>query len=437
MRPPSIQPLLRVLLAVALVFAASSAASDERDPDSPRDDDTAFVELGFDQARKRANKERKLVMIALGAAGCQECRRLEETWRDPEVVAWLNEQVVAIRADRDAQSELRKRYGVSDVPAQIFVDPQGGLDGLLLGYRTPEAFLADADTALFSQDSGPLARARTRRIAAPDDPTARLTYARALRRTRKHEEAMAEYLWLFDYFGSLVRGGTDRGEALAQLGVLARLSPKVRAELEKRRDAIEAAALAGKPLPGGPLTGDGLRDLVDLDSDTGLGQVERTLALYDRLVAAGAEREATRRALAALIREPLRVAGRYRDLVRDLDPAATFAAEADGFEHAAKLAAALPPAVRARGAEGQSDRLAMLGADAWELLAGAGETAAANGILDRLLALDASRETFAELAARAARLEVETARDAERELEKRARATLPEADVKALFDTAG
>lgn len=103
----------------------------------------------FDQLLNDAKAIGRPVMLDFFADWCLDCKRMDRsTFRDPTVVARLQEDFLALKLDvTDPDDEFgrstRKRLGVFGPPALVFFDEQGNyLDGLLsYGFLDTEELL--------------------------------------------------------------------------------------------------------------------------------------------------------------------------------------------------------------------------------------------------------------------------------------------------------
>lgn len=92
--------------------------------------------------------------------GCELLERI--AFADPEVLAYLKEHAAARYVDLVEQPQVARRYGVSEIPALVVLDPEGGLGGVLHGYRPPMRLKDDL------QKLAAQAQARVRRAAELD-----------------------------------------------------------------------------------------------------------------------------------------------------------------------------------------------------------------------------------------------------------------------------
>ncbi len=116
-----------VCLAVCCLLSAALA-------DTP----AAEVEwrLEYDKARKEAIEKNRPLVIDIGTENCFWCKQLDQrTFRDPDVVALLNEKCVPLKVDAQRHATLVEALRVQSYPTLVFATPEGKI----LGYQ--EGFL--------------------------------------------------------------------------------------------------------------------------------------------------------------------------------------------------------------------------------------------------------------------------------------------------------
>ena len=240
-----------------------------------------FLAISLDQALARAAKEKRIVFIDFYTTWCGPCKLLDNTtWKDEKVIALLNQKTLALKIDAEKETALSKKYGINAYPTLLLLKPDGSILDRMVGYQTPEQFATSLQSALEGKDS--LARAReTAAYAKKDDLKsqidARYKLARALAEQNKDEEALKEFLWLYDDGMKQVVEFTGVRVAfllsdLARLG--ARYPPAMEA-LRQRRDEAKKSFLAA------PEAANSSTDLPYLNRC--LSEDGATLELFDQL----------------------------------------------------------------------------------------------------------------------------------------------------------
>jgi thiol-disulfide isomerase/thioredoxin len=378
-----------------------------------------FQDLSFDQALAAAKKGGKVVMIDFFTTWCQPCKRLDSvTWKDPEVQKWLGETAVALKIDAEKEVQLAQRFGVVSYPTITFVKADGQKIDAIIGFKPPQEFLSIAKDLLAGKSA--VSRAKEALAGHENDPMKRQDYAKELLRAGKYDEALAEYLWCFDHGNDEPKHGYGGVRLSFLLGDIKRLGqdypPAIKA-LEERRDAAEAAVLAGK---------DTSRNAIDMTAlNRELGQKDRNLAVYDRLKKENRLDAAAKIALVDAVAPQLVEARRYADLLADAgDVEQRVRQEIETVRRSLSVPTGADPgsvkALQRSQAMYASTKARELGL--WyEALLGGGKTDTANHVLDQLLEFAPTGATYAGLVDRALHAE---APEAARAIVERGRAAL-------------
>jgi uncharacterized protein len=123
----------------------------------------AWLEWGAG-AFERAARERKPVLLSIGASWCHGCAVMERTtYAVPAIVEALNAQVVPVRVDADRRPDINDRYNLDGWPTTAFLTPSGEI---LTGstYVTPEMMprmIAEVTTSLRERYDELMARAES------------------------------------------------------------------------------------------------------------------------------------------------------------------------------------------------------------------------------------------------------------------------------------
>jgi len=144
---------MRALLALALAAVPGLlGAADKPGPEIAWQDwsDAVFA---------RAQAEKKLVLLDLGAVWCHWCHVMEETtYRDPKVVELLSRHFVAVRVDQDSRPDLSNRYEDYGWPATILFDAAGRELVKFAGYIPPPRMVSLLEATVEDPTPGPSAR---------------------------------------------------------------------------------------------------------------------------------------------------------------------------------------------------------------------------------------------------------------------------------------
>ena len=131
---------LRTLL-VVLVFVAPAWASAEP---------AVAWTSGWKAAERRAQSERKPLLVDFWAEWCEWCHELDRTtYRDARVVE-LSRRFVPVKVNAEGslgEAELAARYEVSALPTMAFLSPDGRVLVRRTAFEGPEAFAATMEVA--------------------------------------------------------------------------------------------------------------------------------------------------------------------------------------------------------------------------------------------------------------------------------------------------
>lgn len=125
-------PLLAVVMVLAIhggPFPVGAAA-------------TGIEWRDYDEGMSIGKSEGKKVFLSFYADWCHYCKVMDaKTFKDDEVVKYLNENFVAIRVNSDRNKNLAAVYQVRGLPMSWFISEQGENIGGQPGYIPPETLL--------------------------------------------------------------------------------------------------------------------------------------------------------------------------------------------------------------------------------------------------------------------------------------------------------
>ena len=74
----------------------------------------------------RARRERKVVLLSIGASWCHWCHEMDRTsYADPGIAALINDRFVPVRVDADERPDIGERYNLGGWPTTAFLTPEG------------------------------------------------------------------------------------------------------------------------------------------------------------------------------------------------------------------------------------------------------------------------------------------------------------------------
>ncbi len=129
----------------------------------------------LDSAKRLAAQTDRLVLIHFWAGWCGACRRMEQTILSrPEVAAAVQAGYVPVKINRDYFPATCRQYGVTALPCQLILTPEGRVLEQFRGVVPPAecvARLNRVSAAFKVQRAGQLAENRSPAVQAPKVPT--------------------------------------------------------------------------------------------------------------------------------------------------------------------------------------------------------------------------------------------------------------------------
>lgn len=105
-----------------------------------------FADLSFEEAKAQAKKTGKLIFIDAYASWCGPCKMMDRnTFSDEGVGKVFNEKFINLKVDMEKSADgpaLSRMYQVTAYPTFLWVDEEGKVVKRIMGYKTPEQFLA-------------------------------------------------------------------------------------------------------------------------------------------------------------------------------------------------------------------------------------------------------------------------------------------------------
>ena len=95
----------------------------------------------YGEGMSRGKFEKKKVFIHFYADWCPSCRQMaKHTFKDPDVVASLNESFIPIKVNTDRDQQTATIFRVRALPDNWFIAEDGEILGHRLGYIPPDQF---------------------------------------------------------------------------------------------------------------------------------------------------------------------------------------------------------------------------------------------------------------------------------------------------------
>ncbi len=245
-----------------------------------------FTKKNFEDAKKQAAAEGKLLVVDSMADWCPPCKQMDKTtWVDEKTIAYFKDNAIAFQFDVDADPKLAKALAIEAMPTMIVFKDGKEIDRSVGFMSTSDmiGWLEDVKkgktkAAALAEEAKKLRENAGNRVGKDGkvDIQERMDIARKLSRSDP-ELAAQEYAWLWDnmlkhdeaYYGVRLSFLIGDMQQLAQRHEVAR------AEFVKLRDAAE------KQLKDKTATRATLVDWIKLNEV--VDDDDRTLAWYDRV----------------------------------------------------------------------------------------------------------------------------------------------------------
>lgn len=94
-------------------------------PEPAKSGDHRWVH-SLEAAQREAAQKNLPLLLHFDASWCGACRRMEaEVLNKPEVTELLGDKVIGVRIDADRSQDLIREYGISTLPTEVVVQPDG------------------------------------------------------------------------------------------------------------------------------------------------------------------------------------------------------------------------------------------------------------------------------------------------------------------------
>ncbi len=150
---PTFGKLRRSLPLIGLAILASLASVSRAGPTPPA---AISWQPWSDDVFARATREHKFVLMDLEAVWCHWCHVMDATtYRDPRVVALINQKYIAVKVDQDSRPDIANRYEDWGWPATVIFNADRGEIAKRRGYVEPAAMASLLQAVIDDPTPGP------------------------------------------------------------------------------------------------------------------------------------------------------------------------------------------------------------------------------------------------------------------------------------------
>jgi thiol:disulfide interchange protein len=107
-----------------------------------------FENISFEDALKKAKKEKKLIFVDAYAVWCGPCKWMEaNTFREKEVGDAFNKKFINLKIDMEKGEgpELARKYNVRAYPTMFLIDGDGKVVKRILGAKKKDQLLSEVE----------------------------------------------------------------------------------------------------------------------------------------------------------------------------------------------------------------------------------------------------------------------------------------------------
>ena len=164
------RPIWRSLLTVLGLLLANSAWAQQ---------DAIHWHNDLESAKTVARESKRLVLVHFWTPSCVPCKALEaNVFSQPGVASAIEQDFVPVKLNADENSATAQSFGITRVPTDVVVTPDGQVVGKLVSPGTPAAYVAEVRTlaAKYAANTGQLYAGAI--AGAPAQPQLNNAYSR-------------------------------------------------------------------------------------------------------------------------------------------------------------------------------------------------------------------------------------------------------------------
>ena len=125
-------------------------------------------QVSLEAAKRLASQTNRLVLIHFWADSCQPCRRMEQqVFTQPEVAAAIETAFVPVRINVAHYPHTGRQYGVTVLPSEVIITPQGQLVRKIDGAADARQYVARLNQVAASANLGGMERQIAGPVAQP------------------------------------------------------------------------------------------------------------------------------------------------------------------------------------------------------------------------------------------------------------------------------
>ena len=107
-----------------------------------------FQDISFEEALKKAKKEKKLIFVDAYAVWCGPCKWMNaNTFKEKEVGEVFNKKFINLKIDMEKGEgpELARKYNVRQYPTLFLIDGDGQVKKRIIGLHKKDQLLSEVE----------------------------------------------------------------------------------------------------------------------------------------------------------------------------------------------------------------------------------------------------------------------------------------------------